>query len=59
MQTLLAPNETIIDAFYMQQLLTYGISLGQGPPDDINDPEKLRQEAEVSRHVSLAPSLLI
>jgi hypothetical protein len=41
----LAENETIIDPFYMQQLLEYGISLGQGQ-QGVMDDEKIIKEAE-------------
>ena len=43
---LLEPDESIINPFYMRQLLEYGIKLGLSQSGDI-DPESLLREAEV------------
>lgn len=43
---LLEPDETIINPFYMRQLLEYGIKLGSSQSADM-DPESLLREAEV------------
>lgn len=43
---LLEPDETVINPFYMRQLLEYGIKLGLSQSGDI-DPESLLREAEV------------
>jgi len=43
---LLEPDETIINPFYMRQLLEYGIKLGVSQGGDM-DPESLLREAEV------------
>jgi hypothetical protein len=45
---LLGPNETIIDTHFMQQLLSYGISLGrQNDNSKLDDPAALADEAQV------------
>jgi hypothetical protein len=51
---LLEPDESIINPFYMRQLLEYGIKLGLSQSGDI-DPESLLREAEVYTfsHLSL------
>lgn len=46
MKDLLEPDESIINPFYMRQLLEYGIKLGLSQNGDI-DPESLLKEAEV------------
>ena len=43
---LLEPDETVINPFYMRQLLEYGIKLGVSQGGDM-DPESLLREAEV------------
>jgi hypothetical protein len=43
----LAQDETIINPYYMRQLLSYGIKLGQQPQHADMDPEELLKEAEV------------
>jgi hypothetical protein len=43
---LLEPDESIINPFYMRQLLEYGIKLGLSQNGEI-DPESLLREAEV------------
>ena len=43
---LLGEKETVIDPYYMQQLLQYGISLGQQNTSDI-DAAGILEEAEV------------
>ena len=43
---LLEPDETIINPFYMRQLLEYGIKLGLGQNGNL-DPESLLREAEL------------
>lgn len=49
-QPQLAPDETIINPYYMRQLLTYGIKLGQQTQNGDMDPDDLLKEAEVRRH---------
>jgi hypothetical protein len=44
---LLAPDETVINPYYMRQLLQYGIKLGEAQSSDMT-PEALLREAEVS-----------
>ena len=44
---LLATNETIIDPYYMKQLLVYGIKLGKDGAFDKAEPGALEKEAEV------------
>jgi CRISPR/Cas system-associated protein Csm6 len=44
---LLAPDETVINPYYMRQLLQYGIKLGEAQSSDMG-PEALLREAEVS-----------
>ena len=46
MKDLLESDESIINPFYMRQLLEYGIKLGLSQSGDI-DPESLLREAEV------------
>lgn len=48
---LLEPDESVINPFYMRQLLEYGIRLGRSQSD--MDPESLLREAEVC--LSLVP----
>lgn len=43
---LLEPDESIINPFYMRQLLEYGIKLGSSQTADM-DPDSLLREAEV------------
>lgn len=43
----LAQDETIINPYYMRQLLTYGIKLGQQQQNADMDPDELLKEAEV------------
>ncbi|KAF7979685.1 hypothetical protein HWV62_41693 [Athelia sp. TMB] len=43
----LAHDETIINPYYMRQLLTYGIKLGQQQQNADMNPEELLKEAEV------------
>ena len=43
---LLEPDESIINPFYMRQLLEYGIKLGSSQSTDMN-PESLLRDAEV------------
>lgn len=43
----LAPDETIINPYYMKQLLEYGIKLGQQAQSGDIDQEYLAKEAEV------------
>ena len=43
---LLESDESIINPFYMRQLLEYGLKLGLSQSGDI-DPESLLREAEV------------
>jgi hypothetical protein len=43
----LAQDETIINPYYMRQLLTYGIKLGQQRQNADMDPDELLKEAEV------------
>lgn len=43
---MLAADETVINPYYMRQLLEYGIKLGQSQSSDIS-PEALLREAEV------------
>jgi serine/threonine-protein kinase TTK/MPS1 len=43
---LLAPDETVINPYYMRQLLQYGIKLGEAQSSDMS-PETLLREAEV------------
>lgn len=43
----LAQDETIINPYYMKQLLTYGIKLGQQRQNTEMDPDELGKEAEV------------
>jgi hypothetical protein len=43
---LLEADETVINPFYMRQLLEYGIRLGQSQSTDM-DPESLLRDAEV------------
>jgi serine/threonine-protein kinase TTK/MPS1 len=43
---LLAPDETVINPYYMRQLLQYGIKLGEAQSSDMS-PEALLREAEV------------
>ncbi|KAH7884972.1 kinase-like domain-containing protein [Phlebopus sp. FC_14] len=45
-KTLLARDETIINPYYMKQLLEYGIKLGQQAQAGDIDPEYLAKEAE-------------
>jgi len=42
---LLAPDETVINPYYMRQLLQYGIKLGEAQSSDMS-PETLLREAE-------------
>jgi CRISPR/Cas system-associated protein Csm6 len=42
----LAPDETVINPYYMRQLLQYGIKLGEAQNSDMS-PEALLREAEV------------
>lgn len=42
---LLAPDETVINPYYMRQLLQYGIKLGEAQSSDMS-PEALLREAE-------------
>jgi serine/threonine-protein kinase TTK/MPS1 len=42
---LLAPDETIINPYYMRQLLQYGIKVGQSQSAEV-DPEELLRDAE-------------
>jgi hypothetical protein len=45
---LLGPKETIIDPYYMKQLLVYAINLGRtGQVDPERDDEKIEENAEV------------
>jgi serine/threonine-protein kinase TTK/MPS1 len=44
---LLAPDETVINPYYMRQLLQYGIKLGEAQSADMS-PEAMLREAEVS-----------
>ena len=46
MKDLLEPDESIINPFYMRQLLEYGIKLGLSQNGEI-DPDSLLREAEV------------
>lgn len=46
-KTLLASDETIINPYYMKQLLEYGIKLGQQAQASDIDPAHLVKEAEV------------
>ena len=48
---LLAPDETVINPYYMRQLLQYGIKLGEAQSSDMS-PEALLREAEVSSNHS-------
>jgi hypothetical protein len=51
-KALLAGDETIINPYYMKQLLEYGIKLGQQAQAGDIDPAHLAKEAEVgARHV--------
>ena len=43
----LAQDETIINPYYMRQLLSYGIKLGQQRQNADMDPDELLKEAEV------------
>ena len=54
MKDLLEPDESIINPFYMRQLLEYGIKLGVSQNGEI-DPDSLLREAEVYTfsHLSL------
>jgi hypothetical protein len=45
---MLADDETIINPYYMRQLLQYGIKLGQSSRSDMS-PDELLQEAAVCR----------
>lgn len=47
-KALLASDETIINPYYMKQLLEYGIKLGQQAQAGDIDPAHLMKEAEVS-----------
>jgi len=47
-KALLASDETIINPYYMKQLLEYGIKLGQQAQAGDIDPAHLAKEAEVS-----------
>lgn len=47
-KALLASDETIINPYYMKQLLEYGIKLGQQAQAGDIDPAHLVKEAEVS-----------
>lgn len=53
MKELLAPDETVINPYYMRQLLQYGIKLGEAQSSDMS-PEALLREAEVSGGLSLS-----
>ncbi|KAF9077612.1 kinase-like domain-containing protein [Rhodocollybia butyracea] len=46
MKDLLRPDETVINPFYMAQLLKYGIQLGQAGQTFKDDPEGLAKAAE-------------
>lgn len=46
MKDLLAADETVINPYYMRQLLQYGIKLGEVQNSDMT-PESLLREAEV------------
>ena len=46
-KSLLASDETIINPYYMKQLLEYGIKLGQQAQAGDIDPAHLVKEAEV------------
>jgi serine/threonine-protein kinase TTK/MPS1 len=48
----LAQDETIINPYYMRQLLSYGIKLGQQTQNANMDPNELLKEAEVCHFVS-------
>jgi len=50
----LARDETIINPYYMKQLLEYGIKLGRQAQSGDIDPEYLAKEAEVSPVRSLS-----
>lgn len=52
----LAQDETIINPYYMRQLLTYGIKLGQQTQNADMNPDELLKESEVP---SLLSDLLI
>jgi len=47
----LAQDETIINPYYMRQLLTYGIKLGQQQQNAEMDPDELLKEAEVCTYL--------
>ena len=49
-KSLLASDETIINPYYMKQLLEYGIKLGQQAQASDLDPAHLVKEAEVRDH---------
>lgn len=46
----LAQDETVINPYYMKQLLEYGIKLGQQAQSGDIDQEYLAKEAEVRLH---------
>ena len=48
-------DETIINPYYMRQLLSYGIKLGQQTQHTDMDPDELLKEAEVRLLLSLIP----
>jgi hypothetical protein len=49
-KALLASDETIINPYYMKQLLEYGIKLGQQAQAGDIDPAHLAKEAQVCAH---------
>ena len=50
----LAHDETIINPYYMRQLLTYGIKLGQQQQNADMNPEELLKEAEVPFYTNIS-----
>lgn len=53
----LAQDETIINPYYMRQLLSYGIKLGQQQQNVDMDPDELLKEAEVGYFASFPVSI--
>jgi hypothetical protein len=56
---LLAPGDTIINAFFMQQLLMHGIQIGRSNNASMDDEHALADEAEVRSPVPSVARLLL